>query len=89
MDKILIEQLGRSELEDRGVFSWGVWEKGISHFDWMYNSTEVCYILEGKAEIETPTGVVNITAGDFVTFPQGLACHWNITSPIKKHYTFS
>ncbi|MFH0764257.1 MAG: cupin domain-containing protein [Candidatus Omnitrophota bacterium] len=26
--------------------------------------------------------------GDFVTFPEGLACTWDIKIPVKKHYNF-
>jgi hypothetical protein len=26
--------------------------------------------------------------GDFVTFPKGLSCIWDIKEPVKKHYNF-
>jgi len=49
---------------------------------------EVAYVLEGKVTVKTSQGAVTITKGDLVTFPQGLACTWNVLEPIKKRYTF-
>ncbi len=79
MTNIRIEKLGRSDLEKMGVFSWPIWEKEASKFDWSYDSVEQCYILEGKVTI-TPKGgkAVSFGKGDFVTFPKGLACIWDI-----------
>jgi len=31
---------------------------------------------------------VIIEAGDFVVFPKGLTCRWNVLQPIRKHYSF-
>lgn len=87
--KITIENLSKEELENRGIFSWSIWEKEISRFDWFYDTTEQCYILEGKVIIETEDGEkVEIGKGNFVTFPKGLSCIWDIKEPIRKHYNF-
>lgn len=57
--------------------------------DWHYGETEECYIIEGEVLIETKDGKkVEIKKGDFVTFPQGLSCVWEIKKPIKKHFNF-
>ena len=82
--------LAESELNSRGVFHWGIWEKEVSQFPWTYDAEEVCYLLEGEAEV-TPEGgqSVMIKAGDFVTFPAGMSCYWKISSPIKKHFNFN
>jgi uncharacterized cupin superfamily protein len=79
----------RGWLESRGVFDWPIWEKEVSRFDWTYDSAESCYILAGEVTV-TPGGgePVHIVAGDFVTFPAGMRCVWDITAPIRKHYQF-
>lgn len=86
---IKIEKLSQEELKRRDVFSWPIWEKEISRFDWHYDDTEECYLLEGKVAIETNDGKkVHFGKGDFVTFPKGLSCTWDIQKPVRKHYNF-
>jgi len=86
--EIKVEKLSNIELEKRGVFGWPIWTKDVSKFDWHYNETEECYILEGKVTVTTKGGGVTFGKGDFVTFPDGLDCAWNIVEPVKKHYNF-
>ncbi len=86
--KIDIEQYSQEELQEEGVFDWPVWEHDEDKFDWFYDQTELCYILEGEATITTEFEAITIKAGDFVTFPKGLECVWDIESAIKKHYSF-
>ena len=87
MGKIQIEKPDAGKLEELGVSSWAIWEKEISRFDWSYEASEVCYILEGNAKVEPEDGEpVEFGAGDLVTFPAGMNCVWEITSPIRKHY---
>ncbi|MBF0465822.1 MAG: cupin domain-containing protein [Nitrospirae bacterium] len=77
------------ELKQLGVKSWPIWSKEASKFDWSYDSTEECYILEGKVEVVTKDGKkVEFGKGDFVTFPKGLACTWDIKEAVRKHYNF-
>ncbi|MBD3244835.1 MAG: DUF861 domain-containing protein [Candidatus Moranbacteria bacterium] len=77
------------KLQNLDVSSWGVWEKETSSFPWSYDEQESCYILEGEAEITPEDGEkVVIKSGDFVVFPKGLKCTWDIKKPIKKHYKF-
>ncbi len=76
-------------LKEMGVRNWPTWEKEISKFDWYYDETEVCYILEGRIIVETEEGEkYEINEGDLVTFPKGLSCKWEILLPVKKHYKF-
>ncbi len=90
MSKIKIEKPTPQKLEQMQVSSWPIWEKEVSRFDWHYDSTEVCYILEGKVIVESKDGeVVEFGKGDLVTFPQGLSCVWDIKEAIRKHYNFS
>jgi uncharacterized protein len=78
-----------SDEEIKRTNSWGTWNKGVSEFDWYYDETETCYILEGKAEVTDSEGnSIEFGPGDLVTFNKGLNCTWKITSPIRKKYKF-
>ncbi len=86
---IEIKKPDQDEMKKEGVFSWPIWEKEVSRFDWSYDSTEECYLLEGKVVVETADGnKVEFGKGDFVTFPKGLSCTWDIKVPVRKHYNF-
>lgn len=86
---IKIEKLSESEIHARNIRTWPVWEKEVSRFDWSYEDTEECLILEGDIVVETDNGEsVQIGVGDFVTFPRGLSCTWDIQSPVRKYYNF-
>jgi uncharacterized cupin superfamily protein len=85
--KIQIYKPQKEDLERRGVLSWPIWEKEVSRFDWHYDSIEECYLLKGKVVVETEDGEkVEFGKGDFVTFPRGLSCSWDIKEPVRKHY---
>jgi len=87
--KIEIKKPEMEDMEKEGVLSWPIWEKEISRFDWHYDETEECYLLEGKVVVETEDGEkMEFGKGDFVTFPKGLSCVWDIKEPVKKHYNF-
>lgn len=87
--EIKVTQPSRRELETRNVTAWPIWEKEASRFDWHYDTSEECYLLEGKVVVETPDGKhVTFGAGDFVRFPKNLSCVWDIKEKVKKHYNF-
>lgn len=89
MSEIKVKKPTPDELKKMNVFSWPIWEKEVSCFDWHYDTTEVCYLLEGKVAVKTKDGKqVEFGAGDLVTFPQGLSCVWDIKQPVRKHYNF-
>lgn len=90
MQKISVEHhASPAKLDILGVDSWPVWNKEVSRFDWHYEREEVCYILDGEAVVTPNEGEpVTITRGDLVHFPAGMACVWEITVAIEKHYTF-
>ena len=78
-----------ARLEELGIKTWPIWEKGVSEFPWFYDTKETCYILEGEVEVVPKEGVsVQFGAGDLVVFPEGLSCTWNIKKAVKKHYRF-
>ena len=86
--KILVEKPTSETLSRLKVFSWPLWTKEVSKFDWFYEQKEVCYFLEGEVTVQTPDGEVSFGKGDLVTFPQGLQCVWNIKKSVGKHYKF-
>jgi len=87
--EIKVQRLSRQQLEKMGVFAWPVWKKEVSSFNWSYDSIEECYFLEGAVTVETKDGkAVSFGKGDFVTFPEGLACTWKVEKPVRKHYNF-
>ncbi len=87
---IKVEKLSSEEIAKRGIKKWPIWEKEVSRFDWTYDSQEECLFLEGEVTVETKDGKkVNFGKGDFVTFPKGLSCVWNVKRTVKKHYYFS
>jgi len=77
-----------SKKEQEEAQSWPVWEKEESTFPWEYTVQEVCLILDGNAIVQTEEGNVEFGAGDYVIFPKGLKCTWEIKKKIRKHYTF-
>jgi uncharacterized cupin superfamily protein len=88
MAQVIIEKLSEKEITARNIKNWPIWTKEISRFDWYYDSTEECYILEGEINVETKEGTYTIKPGDFVTFKKGLKCVWDIKKPVRKHYNF-
>ena len=87
--EIKVQKLNEDELKKMGVFNWPIWTKEVSQFDWHYDDTEECYILEGDISVETKDGKsVTFGPGDFVTFPKDLSCVWKIKKPVRKHYNF-
>ena len=77
------------KLEQMGVYNWPIWEKEASVFPWTYDSSETCYLLEGKITV-TPDGgdSISFQRGDLVTFPAKMSCTWEIHEAVRKHYQF-
>jgi len=76
------------KLEIIGVYDWPIWTKEVSRFPWTYDQKESCYILEGEV-IVTPDGgePVKIVENDYVTFPAGMTCTWEVLSPVNRQET--
>mmetsp|Transcript_52674 Transcript_52674/g.111894 ORF Transcript_52674/g.111894 Transcript_52674/m.111894 type:complete len:136 (+) Transcript_52674:24-431(+) len=77
-------------LEKKGVFGWGTWGCPASKFPWTYDSTESCYLLAGKVTVTPGDGreAATFGKGDFVTFPAGMSCTWDVTEAVEKHFMF-
>ena len=67
---------------------WSIWECAPNKFDWEYSEEEHCFIIEGSVIVTTIDGSVQIEKGDYVIFPKGLKCNWEVIKPIKKYYSF-
>lgn len=89
MSQISKKKPSQDELDRLGVTGWGIWTCEPSTFDWHYDQTETCYVLEGEVSIKTSEEQISIEPGDLVTFPQGLDCVWEVKTPIRKHFKFS
>jgi len=89
MADIKVEKLSMDELDRKGVFDWPIWEKEVSRFDWHYDSVERCLFLEGCVTVTCKGGKsVSFGKGDFVTFPKGLDCVWDVREAVRIHYQF-
>jgi len=87
--EIQVKKMSRADAEKQGVLSWPTWEKEVSRFDWHYDAAEDCYLLEGSVIVSPQDGKsVSFGAGDFVSFPKGLSCVWEVKAPVRKHYNF-
>ncbi len=84
--QVAVEIISPQEAEERGILEWPVSRRGVSRYAWHYDATEVCYIAEGRARIETEDGSIEVEKGDLVTLPAGLECAWIIREPMAKHY---
>ncbi len=86
--RIIVDQPDREELEEMDVFSWPVMEHDEEKFDCFYDKTEYCYIVTGEATITSEFESITVKPGDFIEFPAGLECVWDVQSSMKKHYNY-
>jgi len=78
-----------TEKETTEMMSNPVWECGISEFDWHYDSEETCLLIEGEVTVNCgDSKSVSFAKGDYVVFPKGLSCVWQVKQPVKKYYIF-
>ena len=64
------------------------WECSVSTFNWHYDAQETCLLVAGQVTVTHEGGSVSFGTGDYVVFPQGLSCVWDVSEPVKKHYVF-
>ena len=83
-----IEVRKPTEKEKKEAFVWPVWEKEVSTFPWHYGEKEICLILDGEVTVKAANDEVSFRGGDYVIFPEGLDCTWNIKKAVRKHYKF-
>ena len=91
---LTVTRPAEAEIEKLGVKSWPTWGCNVSKFPWTYEETETALLLKGVVTV-TPTNQekfgppVTLRKGDFVVFPSGMSCTWDVTEAILKHYNFS
>ena len=84
--EIIVKKPSEAEIDSMQLQpTWGC---GVSEFKWEYDSDEEALILEGEVTVTYDGKSVSFGAGDYVTFPKGLACVWKVSKPVKKHYIF-
>ena len=86
---IKITKLIEDDIIKQNIRSWPIWSCGVSEFDWEYSEKESCLLLEGEVEVISDFETVKFSTGDYVIFPRGLKCRWNVIKPVRKHYSFS
>jgi len=64
------------------------WSCGVSEFDWYYDSEEHALLIAGEVTVKYGGKEVSFGAGDYVVFPRGLACVWQVKKPVRKYYEF-
>lgn len=86
----VVSQPDAAFLEKKGVFNWGTWGCGVSKFPWTYGENESCYLLKGQVTVIPSDGRKPATfgKGDFVTFPAGMSCTWDVSEAVEKHFMF-
>jgi uncharacterized cupin superfamily protein len=69
---------------------WPIWTCEPKTFDYEYSETETCLILEGAVTVSSTDGKMSVHfgTGDFVVFPVGLKCVWQVEKAVRKHYNF-
>jgi len=77
-----------TEADKAKMLSKPTWGCEASEFDWFYDSEEICLLIEGEVTVTYDGGSVSFGPGDFVQFPKGLSCVWNVSKAVKKHYEF-
>jgi len=83
---ILVRKPTEQEVAD--MISKPVWGCDVSEFEWYYDSEETCLIIEGDVTVQYEGKSVSFTEGDFVVFPKGLSCVWQVKKAVKKYYEF-
>ena len=82
-------EIRKPSAEERALsLTWPIWTCEPTSFEWGYADTETSMILEGEALVEARGKEYSIGAGDWVIFPKGLACRWNVIKAVKKHHYF-
>ncbi len=73
---------------DDGTALTLLWDCSAGRFNWIYDTDETLYILEGEATLTDQNGVRTFKAGDVVFFPAGSAAEWHVERYIRKVAVF-
>ena len=83
-----IPSAGRErEIFSSGSFTCGFWEREPDTWSFERPYDEVSYILEGRADVELPTGeVLAVSRGTVLVTPKGSKGTWKIHERVVKFY---
>ena len=86
---IIVKKLNENEIKELKLESWFPWSCDPSTFEWEYQETEQCFLLKGYVKVWLDDkNFIEIKKGDFVQFPKGLKCKWEVIETIEKLYRF-
>jgi hypothetical protein len=77
-----------TESEKKAMQAEPIWTCEVKTFPYHYDDTETCLIIEGEVTVTSASEVVSFGPGDYVVFPKGLDCTWDVKKPVRKHYKF-
>ncbi len=83
-----IEVRKPTKQEKENMFKEPIWTCEISTFPYHYDERERCFILEGDVTVSSAEQTISFGPGDYVIFPKGLDCTWDVKKPVRKHYLF-
>lgn len=83
-----IEVRKPTEEEKNEMEQLPIWTSEVKTFPWHYDDKETCLLIEGDVTVKTADGEVSFGPGDYVVFPEGLDCEWDVKAPVKKYYKF-
>ena len=91
MSDILIERdVSPLKLEVLGVEDWAMRREEVASSERAFAQTETTYIVSGRAEIILPDGeLLEIDAGDLVTFLPDSRCVWKVIEAMERAYRTS
>ncbi len=84
----MIEVRKPTDSEKEEMTSQPIWTCEPKSFPWHYDEKETCLILAGEVTVKTIDQEVSFGPGDYVVFPEGLSCEWEVKKPVRKHYKF-
>jgi uncharacterized cupin superfamily protein len=63
-----------------------IWRAEPCTFDYLFDSDEACYVIEGEATVELLDRgeTVPLRAGDIAWFPAGTRAIWHVTQAFRK-----
>jgi len=65
-----------------------LWDCSAGDFNWVYDTDETLYIIEGEATLTDCAGTRTIRAGDVVFFAAGSAARWHVETYVRKVAVF-
>ncbi|KAJ8467810.1 hypothetical protein OPV22_030362 [Ensete ventricosum] len=87
------KNIPQRRLEELGINSWLKWGCPPGRYPIKFEAEETCYLVKGKVEVyfmgSSGSECMEISGGDFVTFPKGLSCIWVVSAPVDKYYKFT